>query len=244
MSGEDTGSQLPAPVTPSSPGGSVVPADDGFQEAVPFKPLELRINRQRGAFWLDGDSEPRDEVYVVPRGAHKARSFFAHRYDPKQPREPSCQSPDGRFAYGYINEMDPNPDFRQCFNCPKKGYGADYCSEIMVLIAYDLGREVPVFTRFRNQEINPRKGVFTLAINTMRSKGLQAATADAVFRMRFKENSDNPNYQDLIIDVADNRHAKDGPNAAEIEATLNACWSAYNESRQAEIDYLSGNAGG
>jgi hypothetical protein len=223
----------PAAVLPA-PAGFL---DDGFAESVPFTAVELRINRATGQFLLDGDSRPRTEVLLIPRGSHRAAQFFANRYDPKNPQDPSCQSLDGVTGYGRLSLDDTAPPrVRACATCPKRGFGAGYCSDLQRLLAWDIEHGMPVMTTLRNQEINPRKGVLTLAVNRFRSMGL--APHETVMRFTFAQ-VPNATYHELVIDVAPVRNT---PALEEklpgIKATLDTCWQALTASRQAFLQSL------
>lgn len=206
--------------------------EDGFAEAVPFKALDLRINRSKGEFWLDGDSSPRDLVTIVPRGCHRAQMFYGLPYSPNTPHEPSCQSPDGRHAYGWINKDDQTEAPRKCMGCPRKGFGQGSCTDLMVMLAYDTERESPIMLKFQNAELNPRKGVLTLAVNRFRSMGLRPS--ETLLTLRFVDT--DAAYKALQIDVA--KAADFNFDLPTIQETLDVCWAAYEESRGYEIQEL------
>lgn len=211
--------------------------DDGFSDSVPFQALALRINRSKGAFVLEGDAEDRSEVFLIPRGSASGKSYYGLPYDPKTPHEASCASPDGKIGYGWISP-DEQDDIkaRACAACPRRGYGAGTCDDLQTLLAYDVEKQTPVLVTFKNAEINPRRGVFTLAVNRMRTMGLKPT--DSIFRMTFGK-ADGP-YYNVQIDVKPVAEASlpDGK-AAEIASLLDNCWSPYREAQLADAASLA-----
>ena len=218
----ETSSQLPAPAASSALATSDARLDDGFSDSVPFQALNLRINRSKGYFQLEGDQEERKDVYLVPRGTHASKQYYGLPYDPKTPHDPSCASPDARHGYGWIDQSDQTPAPRLCATCPRRGYGAGTCDDLQILLAYDLAKSTPVLVQLKNAEINPRKGVFTLAVNRMRTMGAKAT--DCVFKLSFAE-TDGP-YFALQIDVVKISDADllDPETADEIASLLDNCW--------------------
>jgi len=206
--------------------------DDGFGEAVTFAPTELRINRAKGEFWLDGDEEPRRELILIPRGCHKAQMFYGLAYDPKVKHEPSCQSPDGRIAEGWIDPNTMEEAMRKCLACPKKGFGAGSCTDLMRLLAWDVERKLPVRLTFQNAELNPRKGAFILAVNRFRSMGLKPQ--ETVMRVGFKDTE--AAYKALTFEVIAAAGAQDQESLLQIQQTLDICWSAYESSRAIALE--------
>ncbi|NDA65262.1 MAG: hypothetical protein EB141_00470 [Verrucomicrobia bacterium] len=213
-----------------SPGAELATTDaydDGFSDSVPFQALALRINRSKGVFVLEGDAEERDEIYLIPRGSQATKSYYGLPYDPKTPHEASCASPDGKIGFGWI-DADAQDDVRSrsCLACPRRGFGAGTCDDLQTLLAYDVAKATPVLVTFKNAEINPRRGVFTLAVNRMRTMGLKPT--DSVFKLSMAR-ADGP-YYNVQIDVRPIADAKlpDGT-ADEITNLLDACWFAYRE---------------
>lgn len=227
--------QLPAVVDEGPTDVAVLPPD-GFSETIPFKALDLRINRMKGEFWLDGDPQPRDVVYIISRGCHKAQQFFGLPYNPKDPHEPSCYSPDGQHGYGWIDVNDQVDAPRKCMGCPKKGFGGSSCTDLMTMLAYDRDRKTPIMLRFQNAELNPRKGVLTLAVNRFRSMGL--APVEALLKLSFAQTDQA--YQALVIDVAPVEGNTDmtPDEYKEVVQMLDTCWAAYEESRGYEIQEI------
>jgi len=210
--------------------------DDGFSDSVPFQALVLRINRSKGVYLLEGDADERDEVFLVPRGSAPAKSYYGLPYDPKTPHEASCSSPDGKLGYGWIDaSAQDDSRVRSCVSCPRRGYGAGTCDDLQTLLAYDVGKHTPVLITFKNAEINPRRGVFTLAVNRMRTLGLKPT--DSVFRLTFGK-ADGP-YFNVRIDVLPIADANlpDGK-ADEITTLLDNCWHPYRESIAADAASL------
>lgn len=210
--------------------------DDGFSDSVPFQALNLRINRSKGVYLLEGDADERDEVFLIPRGSAPAKSYYGLPYDPKTPHEASCASPDGKLGYGWIDaSQQDDVRARSCVSCPRRGYGAGTCDDLQTLLAYDVGKHTPVLVTFKNAEINPRRGVFTLAVNRMRTLGLRPT--DSVFRLSFGK-ADGP-YFNVQIDVLPIADAKlpDGK-VDEIALLLDNCWAPYRESISADAAQL------
>ena len=208
--------------------------DDGFGDSVPFQALALRINRSKGHFTLEGDPEDRTEVYLIPRGSQPGKAYFGLPYDPKTPHDPSCSSPDGKHGYGWIDAANQSDvQVRACAACPRKGFGAGTCDDLQTLLAYDVGKDQPVLVTFKNVEINPRKGAFTLAVNRMRSMGLKPT--DAVFKLSFVA-TDGP-YSAVQIEVAKN-DALPADKHAEVQAVLDNCWVAFKTGAQQDAAEL------
>lgn len=217
-----TSSQLPAQMASSALATTDARLDDGFSDSVPFQALSLRINRSKGYFQLEGDQEERQDVYLVPRGTHASKQYYGLPYDPKTPHDPSCASPDGRHGYGWIDTGDQTQKARLCASCPRRGYGAGSCDDLQILLGYDLAKSTPVLVQLKNSEINPRKGVFTLAVNRMRTMGAKAT--DCVFKLSFAP-TDGP-YFALQIDVLkiSDSDLLDPETADEIASLLDNCW--------------------
>lgn len=209
-------------------------ADDGFAQSVPFQALNLRINRSKGEFQLEGDTSARAEVYLVPRGSVAGKSYYGLPYDPKTPHDPSCQSPDGTVGYGWIDVEDQTARPRKCATCPRKGFGAGTCDDLQTLLAFDVERQVPVLVTVKNAEINPRKGVFTLAVNRMRSLGLKPT--EVVFKLSFVP-GDGP-YSLLQIDVQPIAETLSPETQRQIVDTLNNCWAPFKQAQDAEAAEL------
>ncbi len=219
-------SSLPAP-TQGSHELATTNYDDGFSDSVPFQALNLRINRSKGVYLLEGDADERSEVFLIPRGSAPAKSYYGLPYDPKTPHEASCSSPDGKLGYGWIDAGDQTDvRARSCVSCPRRGYGAGTCDDLQTLLAYDVGKHTPVLVTFKNAEINPRRGVFTLAVNRMRTLGLRPT--DSVFRLTFGK-ADGPYYnvQIDVLPIADAGLPAD--KVAEISALLDNCWTPYRD---------------
>lgn len=224
----DTAPALPAVVEQT--GTALAIPEDGFAEAVSFSAVNLRINRSKGQFWLEGEDQPRDSVKLIPRGIHKAQMYFGLPYKQGQPHEPSCQSPDGRHAYGWINTDNQVDAPRKCLGCPRKGFGQGSCTDLMVMLAFDVERGTPVMTRFQNAELNPRKGVLTLAVNRFRSLGLKPF--ETLLTLRFVDT--DAAYKALQIDV----EKAESNDLEYIQQLMHVCWAAYEESRSYEIQEL------
>ena len=245
-------SEPTAPATAPEPHSLAVPPasshalattdyDDGFSDSVPFQALTLRINRSKGVYVLEGDADERDEVFLIPRGSSPAKSYYGLPYDPKTPHEASCASPDGKLGYGWIDAAEQDDvRVRSCVSCPRRGYGAGTCDDLQTLLAYDVGKHTPVLVTFKNAEINPRRGVFTLAVNRMRTLGLRPT--DSVFRLSFGK-ADGP-YFNVQIDVVPIADAKlpDGK-VDEIAALLDNCWTPYREGLAADAGQLHAQLG-
>lgn len=253
----DTGSPLSAPYlgSPSptdhphtvSDAGSTLPAvgtagglatsdfDDGFADAVPFQALALRINRSRGFYQLEGDEDERSSVVIIPRAARTNKQYYGLPYDPKTPHEPSCSSPDGINGYGWIDAAaQEDVRVRACQTCPRTGYGAGSCDDLRVLLAYDIAKHTPVLVYFKNAEINARKGVFTLAVNRMRTLGSRAT--DAAFVLGFTP-GDGP-YSNVTIDVTPATDHVTPSEHADLTALLDAAWPAWKASLDAKANDL------
>lgn len=243
--------QVASPTVLSTPDSSSVPAvtqaaqvpavtgdyDDGFSESVPFQALNLRINRSKGVFQLEGDEEVRSEVLLIPRAARTNKQYFGLPYDPKTPHEPSCSSPDGNIGYGWVDAETQAVAARHCATCPRKGYGAGSCDDLKVLFAYDIEKQVPVLVQFKNAECSPRNGVFTMAVNRMRTMGARAV--DTVFKVSFVE-ADGP-YSKVAIDVIKGDGIVPDGLLAEVSPMLDAGWMAWREAlefRASEIKEL------
>jgi hypothetical protein len=220
---------LPAVVSQTGLPSLPTPDTDGFAETVPFRALDLRINRKAGEFVLDGDPNPRKQVVLIPRGCHRAQMFYGLPYKPGEPHVPSCQSPDAKIAYGWIEPRDQTDTARKCASCPKKGFGSGYCTDLMVMLAFDLEKDSPVITRFQNAEINPRKGAFTLAVNRFRSMGLQPIQTALTMSFRDIPGTD---YKELVFDVAA------CPLPEDTIEMMDVCWTAYEESRGYDVQNL------
>lgn len=211
--------------------------DDGFGESIPFEPLWLRINRSLGTFRLDGSDEVPDHATLIPRGAHRAQRYFANKFDPKNPQDPSCQSHDARVGQGFLDMSDQTVKVRSCIGCPKRGFGAGYCTELMTMVAWYVEAGVPVLVQFQNQEINQRKGQLTLAVNGFRSLGLQPS--QAALTLGFEDVA-GASYKNLTIGFGRaSEHVDDEVRLDEIQATLDTCWTAYETGRQAHIQSLA-----
>jgi hypothetical protein len=250
LPGSQTGTETPAPydaravaaphslaVTTGTAELATTNYDDGFSESVPFQALALRINRSKGAFLLEGDAEDRAEVYLIPRGSASQKSYYGLPYDPKTPHEASCASPDGKVGYGWIDpEQQTELKARACASCPRRGFGAGTCDDLQTLLAYDVEKQTPVLVTFKNAEINPRRGVFTLAVNRMRTMGLKPT--DCIFKLSFGK-ADGP-YYNVQIDVKPVADAglPDGK-AHEIAELLDNCWQPYREAQIADAGALS-----
>jgi len=224
---EQPGTAL-APVT-ASPTGLMSPPSDGFGETVPFKPLDLRINRMRAEFTLDGDPTPRDKVILIPRGCHRAQMFYGLPYKPGEPHVPSCQSPDAKTGHGWIERNDQVDRTRKCASCSKKGFGATYCTDLMVMLAFDPEKDSPVLTRFQNAEINPRKGSFTLAVNRFRAMGLQPYQTAMTISFAPIPGTE---YHELVFDVEPFSLPED------TLEMMDVCWAAYEQARGYESQEL------
>lgn len=215
--------------------------DDGFSDSVPFQALTLRINRSKGVYLLEGDADERDEVFLIPRGSSPAKSYYGLPYDPKTPHEASCASPDGKLGYGWIDaSAQDDVQVRSCVSCPRRGYGAGTCDDLQTLLAYDIGKHTPVLITFKNAEINPRRGVFTLAVNRMRTLGLRPT--DSVFRLSFGK-ADGPyfNVQIDVLPIADAKLPED--KVDEIASLLDNCWTPYREGIAADASQLHAQLG-
>jgi len=235
--GSTSGANLPAVVDAAAPTGLAVLPSDGFQETIPFKALDLKVNRVKGEFWLDGDPQPRDTVYIIPRGCHRAQQFYGLPYSPGNPHEPSCASPDAQHGFGWIDVNDQENVSRSCVGCPKRGFGGQSCTDLMVMLAYDIHRETPIMLRFQNAELNPRKGVLTLAVNRFRSMGL--SPVQSILKLTFA--ATDAAYQALVIDVApvEGNTNMDPEKYAETVQMLDTCWAAYEESRGYDIQEIA-----
>lgn len=209
--------------------------EDGFAESVAFKALDLRINRSTGEFWLDGDPQPRNTVQLVPRGCHRAQMFYGLPYKPGDPHEPSCQSIDGKHGYGWIDLANQANELRKCAGCVRKGFGGGSCTDLMVMLAYDLERDTPIMCKFQNAELNNRKGVFTLAVNRFRSMGLKPI--ESKLTLSFVDVPQTA-YKALVIDV----EKVELP--ADVVSMMDVCWAAYEESRAYEVQELLASADG
>lgn len=216
---------------------ATIDLDDGFSESVPFQALTLKINRSKGHFVLDGDADERSEVYLVPRGSQSSKSYFGLPYDPKNPHDPSCQSPDGKVGFGWIDVQNQDDiRARSCMSCPRRGYGAGTCDDHQTLLAYDVEKKVPVLISFKNAEINPRRGVFTLAVNRMRMLGARAT--DCVFKLSFSP-TDGP-YFAVQIDVTkvSDKDVIPADEHAQIAALLDSAWASFKAAANAEAGSL------
>jgi len=219
-----TSSSVPA-VTQAAGLPATSDYDDGFSESVPFQALNLRINRSKGVFQLEGDEDLRSEVLLIPRAARTHKQYFGLPYDPKTPHEPSCSSPDGNIGYGWVDPQTQQVSARHCSTCPRKGYGAGSCDDLKVLFAYDIEKQVPVLVQFKNAECSPRNGVFTMAVNRMRTMGARAV--DTVFKVSFVE-ADGP-YSKVAIDVIKGEGVVPPELLAEVTPMLDAGWIAWRE---------------
>jgi hypothetical protein len=226
---------VPATVDASSPSLPVAYThDDGFGDSVPFQALALRINRSKGVLVLEGDPADRTEVYLIPRGSQPGKAYFGLKYDPKTPHDPSCASPDGKHGYGWIDaDNQSDVKVRACASCPRQGFGAGSCDDLQTLLAYDVEKDQPVLVTFKNAEINPRKGAFTLAVNRMRSMGLKPT--QSVFKLSFVP-TDGP-YSAVQIEVA-KADAIPEDKLAEVALVLDNCWAAYRQGAQQEAAEL------
>jgi len=225
-----------AELSPAGELATIDDYDDGFSDSVPFQALSLRINRSKGIIVLEGDAEERESVFLVPRGSQLSKSYYGMPYDPKTPHEASCASPDGKTGYGWI-DADAQDDVhtRSCLNCQRRGFGAGTCDDLQTLLAYDVEKSTPVLVTFKNAEINQRRGVFTLAVNRMRTMGLKPT--DCVFKLSLTR-ADGP-YYSVQIDVKPIAGTVPDEQHAEISALLDSCWVAYKGAAAAAANALT-----
>ena len=243
-SGATSSSSAVAVSTAGAAGLATTDEDDGFTDSVPFQALSLKINRSRGFYQLDGDERERTEVLLIPRAARTHKSYFGLPYDPKTPHEPSCASPDGVYGFGWVDAaLQDDVKVRTCATCIRKGYGAGACDDLKVLFGYDLELQVPVLVYFKNAETSAKNGVFTLAVNRMRT--LAPRAVDTMFKLGFTP-GDGP-YSKVTIDVAPIGDKLPTDKHAEVAALLDAGWAAWKadlESRGAELRALAAEQGG
>lgn len=236
VSADAAAPSFPAVQSPAAELATIDAYDDGFSESIPFQALALRINRSKGHFVLEGDAEERDEIYLIPRGSQASKSYYGLPYDPKTPHEASCASPDGKVGFGWV-DSDEQSDVRSraCISCPRRGFGAGTCDDLQTLLAYDVAKSTPVLVTFKNAEINPRRGVFTLAVNRMRTMGLKPT--DCVFKLSMAR-ADGP-YYNVQIDVRPIADAKlPDDTVSSITNLLDVCWTAYREGNASHAQSL------
>lgn len=241
---DETSQSRAVAVTTGGGGGLATIEEDGFADSVPFQALALKINRSRGFYQLDGDERERTEVLLIPRAARTHKSYFGLPYDPKTPHEPSCASPDGVYGHGWVDSAQQDDvKVRTCATCVRKGYGAGNCDDLKVLFAYDIELQVPVLCYFKNAETSPRNGVFTLAVNRMRT--LAPRAVDTVFKLGFTP-GDGP-YSKVTIDVAPIADKLPEDKHAEVTALLDAGWAAWRadlDARATELRAIAVEQGG
>jgi hypothetical protein len=101
-------------------------------------------------------------------------------------------------------------------------------------VTVDVERQVPVLVTFKNAEINPRRGVFTLAVNRMRSLGLKPT--QCAFRLTFTP-GDGP-YSVVQIEVTPVTEILPADKLEQITQTLDNCWAPYRAAQLADAAEL------